>query len=235
MNNLYIFYGSDSKKIEDTIHKLVEAAEMPSKRVSDVVSIVNHLYTKSLIDKHTAFIVQFDIDFLKAEKYWQTICDNIGDNMLILIYTELDKRSKFYKFFSKYIVEYSLGDAINYTFEFVDKFCLNSNDAIDVIPNIEEDNIIGVLSLLYNKVRMLLQIQETPEGVNILDNTGISSGELYYAKKYLNIYSSNELISTMQLIDKIIVYIKKGVLIGKEALQYLVVYTYSKHFTKSKN
>lgn len=215
-----VIFGNDYDKITQSIAK---RATMRLESVLSVSGIVYRLYQKSLLDEPVGFVVRYDTDFIHAdEKDWQAVIDACSSTDLFLIYEDLDKRSKFYKFFKPYCIEYSK-PIENYSFMFVDNVIKRSSKAYEFVQFIQNDEVIGVLALLYNRFRCILQIQSTPNNVDIEKNTGLDNKQIYWNKKYLNIYQDNELISILQWIDVISSYIKDGIIESKYALDYLLL------------
>ena len=102
LDKFYIFTGPEIEAQRIYVHKMAEVAGMELQRIDSV----SQVYTKqrSLFSKPKCYVCRDDKEFMKTEKAWGTIADALGDNMLILLVTEMDKRTKFYKHFSDAIV-----------------------------------------------------------------------------------------------------------------------------------
>jgi hypothetical protein len=219
---LKIIFGNDYEKITKYISKEPVASY---KRVLSLSGITNYLHQKTLLEASEGvtegYIVRYDLDFLKAtEKDWQSIKDISATNNIILIYQDLDKRSKFYKFFADCCVEYRQV-VENKTFTLVDLTIQRDKKAFDFVHNVYPEDVIGFLSLLYSRFRCILQIQTTPDNINISDNTGLDNRTVYWCKKYCNIYSDEELVNVLRWINIVIQYIIEGVIESKYAIDYL--------------
>ena len=223
-SNVYILVGNDTNLIDNTIHSIVSGTRTRSESISDVLAIVSRLYQKSLYDEPVTFVIRYDLAFVKAsESDWKKIVENKSDNILIFIYQTLDKRGKFYKFFSTHIIE-CMKEEENFTYAFVDNFCLHRlSSVIECAEQVKDEDALGTFSLLYSKVRTILQIQDTPKNVNIIENTGLTNGVIFYNKKFVGIYDTSSLVNILTWIDVLTRKIKVGALEGKQALLFLVV------------
>lgn len=95
---LYIFSGEEVAIMDIYLQKMAEIVG-GMKRVDSVSSIYSRMQNHSFTSSNTCYVVRDDKEYLAAEKVWDNL--NNGsvqrDNVVILIYTSLDKRSKFYK------------------------------------------------------------------------------------------------------------------------------------------
>lgn len=105
---LYIFTGDELAIMDIYVQKIVETARAVPKRVDSVRSIFSKLQNNSFITKPTCYIIRDDKEYLSQEKVWAEMNSgkHLGNNVIILIYTSLDKRGKFYKQHSEQIVEF---------------------------------------------------------------------------------------------------------------------------------
>lgn len=98
--SFYIFTGVERYIINAYVHKL---AEVSGKLLTQKETVAECIKggTQSLFSVASCYVVYDDSDFVSNEKAWDRIEDQLGDNMLILVLTDIDKRSKFYKHFSQ--------------------------------------------------------------------------------------------------------------------------------------
>jgi hypothetical protein len=221
---LEIIFGNDYESISKYLAKEPVASY---ERVLTLNSIVNYLYQKTLLDEPESlvrgYVIKYDLDFLKAsETDWGNIKEVSKDKDLVFVYQDLDKRSKFYNFFKDCCTEYN-NKVSNEIFSFVDLVVIRNKKVFDFVQNIQADDVIGALSLLYSKFRCILQIQSTPKEIDISENTGLLKNTIFYNKKYCGFYSDSEIVNILRWIDTILVYIKTGVLDSNNALDYLLL------------
>ena len=96
---IYIFTGEEVGIMDIYIQKISDIMETPAKRVDSIATIYSKLQNNSFINKPNCYIIRDDKDYLNQEKIWAGINEGVtqGKNTIILIYTNLDKRGKFYK------------------------------------------------------------------------------------------------------------------------------------------
>lgn len=105
---LYVFTGEELAIMGVYIKKIVSTANSVCKRVDSVRSIFSKLQNNSFITKPTCYVIRDDKEYLTQEKVWADMNSgkHLGNNIIILVYTNIDKRSKFYKQHSEQIVEF---------------------------------------------------------------------------------------------------------------------------------
>lgn len=99
VNNFYIMSGEEIAVQDIYIKKIAECKQLNILRADTIAEITVKLNNKAFISSSYCYIVHNDNDFLKAENSWDKVISSIGNNILILIYDNIDKRSKFYKRF----------------------------------------------------------------------------------------------------------------------------------------
>ena len=99
VNNFYIMSGEEIAVQDIYIKKIAECKQLNILRADTIAEITIKLSNKAFISSSYCYIVHNDNDFLKAENSWDKVISSIGNNILILIYDNIDKRSKFYKRF----------------------------------------------------------------------------------------------------------------------------------------
>ena len=101
----YLIFGGDEWKVQEIyIKQISKVTGKDIKRVEDVASIYSSLKNRSFLGKSYIYIVRDDKDLMQNEKLQQKIESDLADNMLILLITSIDKRTKFYKAYKDSIV-----------------------------------------------------------------------------------------------------------------------------------
>ena len=95
VNNFYIMSGEEIAVQDIYIKKIAECKQLNILRADTIAEITVKLNNKAFISSSYCYIVHNDNDFLKAENSWDKVISSIGNNILILIYDNIDKRSKF--------------------------------------------------------------------------------------------------------------------------------------------
>ena len=102
-----ILFGEEQKILElyeDKIAEKLQAKKVMCESVSNFVSTSGR---KSIYKSKKVYIVQEDMNYLKAEDSWDKIQKYARNNYIILRYHSLDKRSSFVKKNQQNIVEFS--------------------------------------------------------------------------------------------------------------------------------
>lgn len=101
-NSLYIFTGEEVAVLDIYVKQIIKKFNIDAVRANSVAEIYNKVQNRSILGKPTCYIISNDQEFIKAEKIWDQLNSSkaIGDNIIILTYPNLDKRSKFFKHFS---------------------------------------------------------------------------------------------------------------------------------------
>ena len=99
VNNFYIMSGEEIAVQDIYIKKIAECKQLNILRADTIAEITIKLNNKAFISSNYCYIIHNDNDFLKAENSWDKVISSIGNNILILVYDNIDKRSKFYKRF----------------------------------------------------------------------------------------------------------------------------------------
>lgn len=105
---LYIFTGEEIAIMNIYIDKIAEIIGVKPNRVDSVSSIFSRLQNQSFLNKPNCYVIRDDKDYMQQEKVWESM--NLGavqgDNIIILVYTNIDKRSRFYKQHTDRLVEF---------------------------------------------------------------------------------------------------------------------------------
>lgn len=104
---VYIFTGDEIAIMDIYIDKIGKMVGNVS-RVDTVGQIYSKLQNASILSKPTCYIVRDDKEYLQQEKIWADVNTGkvVGDNTIILIYSNLDKRGKFVKQYGHQAVEF---------------------------------------------------------------------------------------------------------------------------------
>lgn len=107
LNNLYIFTGDEIAVLNIYLDKMVKLFDGKVFYPENLSSAVGRLKSNSLLykDKYL-YIIRDDKDVLSAEKIWNSLKSGKFQhgNTIIFVYNTLDKRGKFFKEFTDYVV-----------------------------------------------------------------------------------------------------------------------------------
>lgn len=102
-DNFYIFTGDEIAVMDIYIKKLAECKDLEIVRVDTVADIYGKMQNRSFIQKSYCYVIRDDKEFMTNEKAWESIKQVVGNNILILLVSSLDKRGKFYKHYKSTI------------------------------------------------------------------------------------------------------------------------------------
>lgn len=105
-NKFYIFAGSEWKVQRLYLDQIAKISGKDLKYIDSISDIYSKRNNKSFIQKFYTYIVRDDKELLQNEKLQAQLNSIIGENILILLLTSVDKRTKFYKSYSDKIVEF---------------------------------------------------------------------------------------------------------------------------------
>ena len=149
LRNMYIFTGDELEVMSRYVHKISEVSGKAIQMIDKVSEITPNV--TALFPEYYCYVCRDDSDFMKAESAWEHFDEFIGDNILILKCTKVDKRSKFYKYFEEQIV----------TFDFLNPTLLTlylrrdtdlSEDACQELVAVCENNYSAIL-LEWDKIK----------------------------------------------------------------------------------
>lgn len=101
----YIFTGNELKVQDIYIEKLANGRII--KRIDSFENVAKRLNSGMLISIPKCYVIRDDIEFTKEEAIWGNLEAIIGQNLIIWVFTSIDKRSKFYKHFKDLICEFN--------------------------------------------------------------------------------------------------------------------------------
>lgn len=109
VDTFYVFTGEELEVMNIFIKKIAEVANASINRVDTLSSVCSRMQNKSILSKRCCYVIRDDKEYMSAEATWPLIesSELQSDNIVILLYTTLDKRSKFYKHISDRLVEFN--------------------------------------------------------------------------------------------------------------------------------
>lgn len=136
-DRFFIFTGDEIEAQRIYINKIAEVTGKPIKRIESVSEAFNK--RASILKVSNVFVCRDDMDFWKSATATDVVVDLLGDNILILQMTAIDKRSKSYKMYSENIVEFNYMDA-DVLYKYLERTCPISDDrAFMLIDMCEND------------------------------------------------------------------------------------------------
>lgn len=101
----YLIFAGDEWKVQELyVKQIAKITGKEIKRIDSIVEIYQQLKNRSFVQRPNIYIVRDDKELMQNEKLQQRIESVLGDNTLIHILTNVDKRTKFYKSFKDSII-----------------------------------------------------------------------------------------------------------------------------------
>ena len=107
-NNYYIFTGPENKVMDIYIKQMAKVMGATVRGLDSIVDLVRKAHTASMLKNASVFVIRDDNTFMSDDALQAKITqlNTFGDDIIIFVYTTLDKRSKLYKNYQESIVEF---------------------------------------------------------------------------------------------------------------------------------
>lgn len=143
----YVFTGDELEVMNIFINKIAEVAGAKICRADTLSSVFSKLQNKSFFSTKTCFVIRDDKEFMSAEEIWPKIerAELQSDNIVIMLYTDVDKRSKFYKHIKDSLVTFEALTDANLKREIQKRIALSDRNC-DILIDICEHNLGIILN-----------------------------------------------------------------------------------------
>ena len=190
LDNLYIFVGDEIGLMNLYIGKMCSEAH----RVDNVAGVWKRLTSRGLNGTKSFYVVRDDKEFMQAEKVWSVAEKMIRYGTLVLLYTSLDKRSRFYKAMENHIVTFDkmtrpqLANFVSKQFPFnisqddIEYLCEACNDDYTQIQN-EMDKLQRVLPDIGKKMFFKAVVDELVRAPKYADTFSMANHVIQYNGK----------------------------------------------------
>ncbi len=150
----FLIFGGEEWKVQEIyIQQIAKATGFEIKRIDSITDVYANLKNRSFIQKPVIYIVRDDKELMQNEKIQAQIEKGLlANNILILLLTNIDKRTKFYKQFKERICLFErLSDSLlkKYTLK---ELKLSESDLQRLIDICEHD--YGRILLEIDKIKM---------------------------------------------------------------------------------
>lgn len=100
LSNLYIFVGEEIGIMNIYLDEMSNTLSLPKVRAESIASIYSDCTVRSIFgDDNKLYIIRNDTDIQKHEDVYTTLKQDIGGNVIVLLYDKIDSRLKFGKYF----------------------------------------------------------------------------------------------------------------------------------------
>ena len=166
----YVFTGAEIEAQRIYVNKISEVTNKPIKRIESIKEAFNR--RASILKVSNVFVCRDDLEFWKSATSVETIEELLGDNILILQMTDIDKRSKASKTYADNIITFEYMDA-DTLYKYTERACsLSDNNAYELIDMCEND--FSRILLETNKINTYARAQgvSEDEAFNVLVQEG---------------------------------------------------------------
>lgn len=149
LDPFYVFTGDELEAQRIYVNKMSEVTGKPIKRIDQVSDAFKR--RGSILKASYLFVCRDDIDFWKSATDFAALVELLGDNILVLQMSNIDKRSKSYKSYTSQIVEFHYMDA-DVLYKYTQRECpLSDKATFELIDLCECD--YGRILLEADKIR----------------------------------------------------------------------------------
>ena len=172
LSSYYIFAGEEIEVQRIYINKIAETAGLPVVRANSVADVWYSITRPSLFDNRAVYVIRDDKDFQSNEKLHAQMDEDIfNGNILILLLTNVDKRTKLYKEFNSHIVVFE-HLATDVLIKYIQKeLALNKTCCERFIALC--DNDYSRLLLEIDKIKRYTEVEDVNERFNLLVEQGV--------------------------------------------------------------
>lgn len=108
VQHFYIFVGEEIEVMKVYIDKIAECINVKPTRADSVADIMPKLTSNSFLSTPQCYVIREDNEFIKSDVVQDFVDEKIqNQNIVILCFYSLDKRTKFYKAYNSSIVEFN--------------------------------------------------------------------------------------------------------------------------------
>ena len=145
--NYYVFTGEEIAVMNIFIKKIAEVANANICRADTLSSIFSKMQNKSFLSTRSCFVIRDDKEYLSTEDAWIKLEEGSiqNNNIVIMLYTDLDKRSKFYKHIQDKLVVFEALTDENLKREIQKRIDLSDKNCMELIE-ICEHNLGAILN-----------------------------------------------------------------------------------------
>lgn len=106
---LYLMTGTELAIMDIYIQKIADVAGAKIVRADSIRSIYGKLQNRSFVSTPCCYVIRDDKDYAQQESLWQDFLNGTAQNknIIILVCSSIDKRSKFYKHHENSMVEFA--------------------------------------------------------------------------------------------------------------------------------
>jgi len=181
-----VFVGSDYAIANSYIDNFSKFYNLPKQSLEDITKLKSLCQGNEMFSEDKLYVMKYPKDIASHEDIFSSCKDFMGNNMLIVVLSDIDKRTKFYKFLEGDILE-TCGGVVECnpqdlkTFrQMIEGTTKLSSDGVKLLAEICENNL-GKFRLELNKVQCYASERNVTEDEALQEL--IKSGTIYTANK----------------------------------------------------
>ncbi len=159
LNRFFVFTGDEIEAQRIYIDKIAEVTGKPVKRIEQVQDAFNR--RAGILKISNVFVCRDDMEFWKSATNPEKVNELLGDNILIIQMTTIDKRSKACKAYTNEIVEFQYMDA-DTLYKYAERECSLSDDNAYALIAVCENDYSRIL-LEADKIRRYAEAEGITE------------------------------------------------------------------------
>ena len=99
LDKYYVFTGDELEVMNIFVKKIADVSGAKINRADTLSSIFSKMQNKTFLSTKTCYVIRDDKEYMSAEDIWESLESGElqNDNIIIMLYSDIDKRSKFYK------------------------------------------------------------------------------------------------------------------------------------------
>ena len=102
---MLVFVGNEYAIINEYIDQICKVLKLEKYSVASACSVLTPNKVMTLTQKNRLYVSKYEKQIQTSEKNWEYV-KNLGNNYLIVVLTQIDKRGKFYKHFEENVIEF---------------------------------------------------------------------------------------------------------------------------------
>ena len=199
--NVYIFTGDEIKIMNIYVHQIAKVQNRTLVRKETVGEIFKTLKISKLTKESNVYVILDDLAFLKEEKYWEQLMTATNDHTIILVYSNIDKRGKFYKNYKDKICEFEKLNEVMLAKYIQKEITLNTESAKQL--SLMCDNSYNRILLEVDKLKNLSQVYNITHEqafTKMLEEELIYTLQTDITFKLVDAFCKREVVNTMDLL-----------------------------------
>ena len=106
LNSLYVFNGSEFALKRIYLEQMSKVTGLSLYYADTLDSVLTVITEGSIFSDNHIYVIQEDDVYKKSEKLWKDLIELKNDNIIVLLYENVDKRTTFYKTHKDFVIDF---------------------------------------------------------------------------------------------------------------------------------